>query len=130
MVTQELEDLSWLLEFDVGDVEVPASAEGTHRRFLPVAFPADFGTIRTIRERAGYDGEMDVNGHPRKRPSRNHSFYHPVPFGPPGSDEPDYPDTSDVSELSGLPDVLTSEFCPRYTCHLLLLVFFPFERRL
>jgi hypothetical protein len=28
VLTQGLEDLSWLLEFDV---EVPASAEGTHR---------------------------------------------------------------------------------------------------
>jgi len=45
--------LSWLLEFDV---EVPASAEGTHGRFLPVAFPADhahFGAIRALGERAG-----------------------------------------------------------------------------
>jgi len=55
--TQGLEDLSWLLEFDV---EVPASAEGTHGRFLPVAFTADhanFGTIRTLGERARYAGE-------------------------------------------------------------------------
>lgn len=61
VLTQGLEDLSWLLEFDV---EVPASAEGTHGRFLPMAFPADhadFGTIRALGERAGYAREMDVN---------------------------------------------------------------------
>lgn len=75
MLTQGLEDLSRLLEFDV---EVPASAEGTHGGFLPVAFPADhadFGTIRTLGERAGYAGEMDVNPHPRKRCLSHHVLF-------------------------------------------------------
>ena len=64
VLTQGLEDLSWLLEFDV---EVPASAEGTHGGFLPVAFPADhadFGTIRALGERAGYAREMYVRVNP------------------------------------------------------------------
>lgn len=60
-LTQGLEDLAWLLELDV---EVPASAERTHRRFLAVALPADhtnFGAIGAIGERAGYAGEKEVN---------------------------------------------------------------------
>jgi len=51
--------LSWLLEFDV---EVPASTEGTHGRFLfqLSADHAYFGAIRALGERAGYAREMDV----------------------------------------------------------------------
>jgi len=75
VLTQSLEDPSWLLEFDV---EVPASAEGTHGRFLPMTFAADhadFGTIRTLGERAGYAREIDVNGHPRKRSLSHHLLF-------------------------------------------------------
>ena len=54
VLTQVLEESSWLLELDV---EVPASTERTDWGLLTVALPANytnFRTVRTIRERAGY----------------------------------------------------------------------------
>jgi hypothetical protein len=61
VLTQILVEFSWVLKLDV---EVPASAEGTHGGLLPVALPADhtdLGTIRTIRECTGYAEERGVN---------------------------------------------------------------------
>jgi hypothetical protein len=57
VLTQVLEEPSWLLELDV---EVPASTERTDWGLLTVALPADHANLRAVRtigERARYAEE-------------------------------------------------------------------------
>lgn len=67
VLTQVLEESSWLLELDV---EVPASTERTDWGLLTVALPADHANLRTVRtigERAGYAEETRGQRHHLKQ---------------------------------------------------------------